>query len=100
MAELAGFAYAKTFSPKNIFSGFKSSGIYPFNPDVFHEAMFLPASVTDIPVAAPACHDARADISSELCSSTASSTETDETLLCIICPHAETVSKPTARATK
>ena len=83
MEELAGFAYAKTFSLGNIFSGFKSSGIYPFNSDVFREEMFLPASVTDIRVAAPACHDARADTSSELRSSTASSTETDETLLCI-----------------
>eukprot|EP00102_Acyrthosiphon_pisum_P013286 XP_008182808.1 PREDICTED: uncharacterized protein LOC103309352 [Acyrthosiphon pisum] len=37
-----------TTSPRNITSGFKVSGIYPFNPNVFREDEFAPSLVTDL----------------------------------------------------
>ena len=40
----------KAFHIENITSFFRSSGIHPFNPDVFPNDAFLPALVTDIPI--------------------------------------------------
>ena len=51
VAELAGAAFNKTFYMKNIISAFKSTGIFPFNPNIFTNDMFLPAEVTDVPIA-------------------------------------------------
>ena len=50
IAELAGMAYTKAFTPSNIINGFKVCGLYPLNPDIFSEEDFLPSSVTDIPL--------------------------------------------------
>ena len=36
-------------SPNNVKAGFSSTGIWPYKPDVFKEADFAPASVTDRP---------------------------------------------------
>ncbi|XP_016366794.1 uncharacterized protein LOC107707317 [Sinocyclocheilus rhinocerous] len=36
-------------SPQNVKKGFRSTGIWPFNPDIFSKDYFLPASVTDRP---------------------------------------------------
>lgn len=36
-------------SPSNIIAGFKVSGIYPFNKDIFPEQEFLPSYSTDRP---------------------------------------------------
>ena len=47
IAELAGKAFSKAFCQENIVSSFKKTGIYPSNPDIFTEDMFLPAAVTD-----------------------------------------------------
>ena len=46
---LLGDYHPKAFTPINIQSGFRVSGIYPFNPDVFGEDDFLPSLVTDRP---------------------------------------------------
>ena len=46
---LLGDSHPKAFTPINIQSGFRVSGIYPFNPDVFGEDDFLPSLVTDRP---------------------------------------------------
>lgn len=46
---LLGDSYAKAFTPINIMSGFRVSGINPLNPDVFGEDEFLPSLVTDRP---------------------------------------------------
>ena len=51
VAELAGAAFNKAFCMENIISAFKSTGIFPFNPNIFTDHMFLPAGVTDVPIA-------------------------------------------------
>ena len=50
IAELAGMAYTKAFTPSSIINGFKVCGLYPLNPDIFSEEDFLPSSVTDRPL--------------------------------------------------
>lgn len=42
-------AFYKSMTPANILSGFRKSGIHPFNPNIFTESDFLQASVTDRP---------------------------------------------------
>ena len=51
VAEFAGAAFNKAFCIENIISAFKSTGIFPFNPNIFTDDMFLPAEVTDVPIA-------------------------------------------------
>ncbi|KAB0794133.1 hypothetical protein PPYR_13753 [Photinus pyralis] len=46
---LLGQAYPKAFSPANIQSGFRVSGIFPFNSDIFREDEFYTSLVTDRP---------------------------------------------------
>ena len=36
-------------TPLNIISGFRVSGMFPFNPNVFKDSEFLPSAVTDRP---------------------------------------------------
>lgn len=40
-------AFPKAMTPNNIVAGFKTTGIMPFNPDVFQDADYLPSFVTD-----------------------------------------------------
>jgi len=47
LAALFGAAYVRTASVEKAVSGFKSTGIWPFNPDVFTHGDFLPSMVTD-----------------------------------------------------
>ena len=47
IAEIVGSAYPLAFTPMNIVSGFKCTGIYPYNPNVFSEEDFLSSYVTD-----------------------------------------------------
>lgn len=42
-------AFQHSMTPINILSGFRKSGIFPYNPDVFTEDDFLPSYVTDRP---------------------------------------------------
>ena len=49
IAELAGKAWEKAATPENIKAGFKATGIWPYNRDIFSEADFLPSSITDRP---------------------------------------------------
>ena len=44
---LLGGAYPRAVTPSNIVSGFKATGIVPYNPDVFTDEDFLAADVTD-----------------------------------------------------
>lgn len=39
----------KSAIPKNIQAGFESTGIWPFNPDIFQECDYAPSQVTDRP---------------------------------------------------
>ena len=48
VAEISGEAYARAFNISNITSAFKATGIWPFNPLMFSDDEFLPASVTDV----------------------------------------------------
>lgn len=49
VAEIAGLAYPKAFTLNNITSGFRATGVYPFNPDIFQEHEYLSSYVTDLP---------------------------------------------------
>ena len=49
IAENLGQAFPKAFVPENIQSGFRVSGIYPYDRDVFHEDEFLSSFVSDRP---------------------------------------------------
>ncbi|KAJ8891272.1 hypothetical protein PR048_010788 [Dryococelus australis] len=48
IGEIVGAA-PLSFTPRNIISGFKVTGIHPFNRDIFTDEDFLPASTTDRP---------------------------------------------------
>ena len=49
VAECAGKAFSKGFSSENIQSGFRVSGIFPLNRNIFAEHEFLSSFVTDRP---------------------------------------------------
>ena len=49
MAALMGKAWLQAVTPQNIQSGFRASGVWPFNPHIFTEADFMPSAVTDRP---------------------------------------------------
>lgn len=47
IAELLGQAFDKSMTPVNIKSGFKKTGIFPFDRHIFTEDEFLPSEVTN-----------------------------------------------------
>lgn len=47
VANIFGLAYTNAASVRNITSGFEKTGIYPFNPNIFPEDLFLPSEVTE-----------------------------------------------------
>ena len=47
---LSSTAYYRAFTPFNITSGFKKTGIVPLDENIFSEDVFLPSMVTDQPV--------------------------------------------------
>ena len=47
--ELVGYAFPKAMTPENIQSGFRVSGIFPYNRNIFTDDEFLPSQVTDRP---------------------------------------------------
>lgn len=53
-------------SPQNVKKGFRSTGIWPFNPDIFNRDYFLPASVTDRPPPDESLHGPSTTTSSHL----------------------------------
>jgi len=48
---LVSYAFPKAFTTANITSGFKATGIWPFDRHIFPPETFLPSSVTDRPLA-------------------------------------------------
>ncbi|KAJ8927232.1 hypothetical protein NQ314_020329 [Rhamnusium bicolor] len=50
IAGLLGIAYPKAFTPTSIINGFRSTGIWPLNRNIFSEEDFLSSSVTDRPL--------------------------------------------------
>jgi len=47
---LTGYAFPKAFSTDNIVSGFSTTGIWPFDRNVFPTDKFLPSSIRDRPL--------------------------------------------------
>lgn len=47
-------AYGKTASVQNACNGFKSTGLWPVNPDIFPDHFFEPSETTNIPMASTA----------------------------------------------
>ena len=50
VAQLAGNAFTKAFTIANILSGFRATGVYPIDRNVFDDSEFLPSTVTDVPL--------------------------------------------------
>lgn len=50
VAESVGRSFPLAFTPNNILTGFKKSGLYPLNEDIFPEHEFLSSYVTDRPM--------------------------------------------------
>lgn len=48
ISELFGKAYIETATMSKSIKGFECTGIYPFNPDLFHDSEFSPSLVTEI----------------------------------------------------
>lgn len=48
--KIVNSAFLSAMTPNNIVSGLRSTGIFPFNRDIFQESDFAPAIVTDRPV--------------------------------------------------
>jgi hypothetical protein len=66
VCQISDRAYELAFTLKNIVSGFRVTGIFPVNRDVFGDDDFLPSSVTDRPeqseiVDKPSCSSAPSD---------------------------------------
>jgi len=73
IAELFAGAYVRTASMNKAVSGFASTGIWPFNPDVFSDDDFAPCSITDEAQPASTATSVNADQHSVAQSSSASS---------------------------
>ena len=54
---LVAIAYTNVVTPSNIQAGFKSTGIYPFNSQIFSDTDFLPGYATDHDILLPAAGD-------------------------------------------
>ncbi|XP_055897466.1 uncharacterized protein LOC129928222 [Biomphalaria glabrata] len=52
LVELRGTAFLKASTKQNILSGFKTSGVWPLDKDIFLDEEFLPSDVTDRPMVA------------------------------------------------
>ena len=55
---LVAIAYTNAATPSNIQAGFKSTGIYSFNSQIFSDLDFLPGYVTDHDILLPAAGEA------------------------------------------
>ena len=51
---VVSYAFPKAMTPTNITAGFRATGIYPYDRNIFPPEKFLPASTTDRPLPAPA----------------------------------------------
>ena len=89
VAELSSHAFHKAITIENITSSFRSSGIHPFNPDVFPDDAFLPALVTDIPLQLDEADSSTAPSTSASAFTNVAERETlnDEELLAEINPY-------------
>ena len=70
---IVSYAFPLAMTPVNIKAGFKVAGIFPFNPNIFGEEEFLPASVTDHPIPSTSSAAANVTLPNEHDSSSSSS---------------------------
>ena len=56
---LVAIAYTNAVTPSNIQAGFKSTGIYSFNSQIFSNSNFFPEYVTDHNLLLPAAGEAK-----------------------------------------
>lgn len=49
VGQMAGKAIPRAVTPENIISGYRKTGIFPFDRDVFSDADFLPSAISDRP---------------------------------------------------
>jgi hypothetical protein len=61
--ELFKNAYGKGGTIKNAVSGFKKSGIFPFNPEIFTEEDFIASELNELPIVADVPHHSLAETS-------------------------------------
>ena len=47
---MVAYAFPKAFTPANITAGFRCTGIYPFDRNVFSDLHFMPSTVSDRPL--------------------------------------------------
>ena len=47
IVDMVGRAFPRAMTPTNIHSGFRVSGIFPFDRDIFSDEEFMPSNVTD-----------------------------------------------------
>ena len=47
--EMVGKAFSKAMCPSNILSGFRATGVFPMNVDIFNDDDFMPSSATERP---------------------------------------------------
>ena len=59
---LVNIAHQRSMTPSNISSGFRKSGIFPFDANIFNEQDFAPSSVTDRPAKGSEITDAAIDL--------------------------------------
>ncbi len=57
IAGLVNEAFMSAVTPRNIISGFRSTGIFPYNRDIFPDEAFAPSMVSDRPNSEPASAD-------------------------------------------
>ena len=50
IADMVGRAFPRAMTPTNIQSGFRVSGIFPFDRDIFSDEEFMPSNITDRPM--------------------------------------------------
>jgi DDE superfamily endonuclease len=49
---MVSYAFPKAFTPANITAGFRCTGIFPFDRNIFTDVDFMPSSVSDRPLSA------------------------------------------------
>ena len=54
LALMVGQAYQTAFTPVNVLSGFRKTGIYPFNPSSVDDQKLAPSTALTTPTTAPA----------------------------------------------
>ncbi|KAK3796461.1 hypothetical protein RRG08_009238 [Elysia crispata] len=63
--QMVSYAFPKSFTPANVLPGFKSTGIYPMDQNIFPDHKFMPTYSTDRPAPIPNRDEPASDSDSE-----------------------------------